>query len=275
MYPSSFDRLTRVVVTAHSRRGVLGALLGAVPALLGRDAVEAQPRSQRRFTPQGPCGDGTVKDNFCTRNNQCCTRYCNKRTKRCRCRHRGQTCRSSRNCCSRRGQGWSAGMAAARRRCPVVVARPGKPAPPVSAPAASRGTSARSMAWRTPAARGGAPAVAASAARTAAVSAGPASRPATRATRRRPVALTDSVRSAAPPTIARSSPARGARAEPAWRGMAASPAARAAPAGMASAHRSRTIPPAAHAGNARAVTACRWPRIRPAASAGSAAAVTV
>ena len=104
MDPRAFDRLTRVVVTAPSRRGVIGALLGAVPALLGVSSAEARLSSQGRFSAQGPCGDGTVEDNFCTRHDQCCTGYCNRRTERCRCRQRGETCRATRNCCKRRGQ---------------------------------------------------------------------------------------------------------------------------------------------------------------------------
>ena len=122
MEGSRFDRFTRFVGTFRSRREVFVTLLaitGLGTAAAGADAAAA--RRDRRLTAEGPCGNGGPKANRCRRHRDCCTNYCHPRQKRCRCRRRGQTCTSNRNCCRRRGQ---------RLVCRGGRCRPPGPCPP-------------------------------------------------------------------------------------------------------------------------------------------------
>ncbi|MFM9105227.1 MAG: hypothetical protein ACKOWF_00835 [Chloroflexota bacterium] len=135
MDQSSFDRIARLLGGAASRRAGLRAALGG---LLGLGAVEAAEtkgggkgkdghgrndrgrntngnrgdRGKDRVRPEGPCGDGSRKDNACTKDKQCCTGICNKKAGkknldgkgRCRCVKKNGKCKEDRNCCSRKGQ---------------------------------------------------------------------------------------------------------------------------------------------------------------------------
>ena len=55
--------------------------------------------------PAGPCGNGSVKQNRCKRNSDCCTDICEQnldnkdKLGRCRCRSHEQSCSSTINCC--------------------------------------------------------------------------------------------------------------------------------------------------------------------------------
>jgi parallel beta-helix repeat protein len=111
-----FDALLRSLTRAGSRRqavaGALAALTGGV--MIGTNA-DARPggdqepgRRKRKPNVQGPCGDGTRKDNACTKDKQCCTGICRKGLKnkdgkgRCRCLRKGKPCTEDRNCCGGR-----------------------------------------------------------------------------------------------------------------------------------------------------------------------------
>ncbi|MGI9252235.1 MAG: hypothetical protein ACR2J8_00680, partial [Thermomicrobiales bacterium] len=121
---SSFDRLARLLGGATTRRAglrtALGSLLGlaALDDAAGKDKSKGKPGSKdknrgnhdhsHRPEPEGPCGNGSRKDNACLKNSECCTGLCNtKRAKknvdgkgRCRCIQRGRKCAESRNCCN-------------------------------------------------------------------------------------------------------------------------------------------------------------------------------
>jgi hypothetical protein len=144
----SFDRIARLLGGALSRRAGLRALLGAaitLPAVAAPDAVDAaspgnRPHGERQATGgskgkgdgarkpgvAGPCGNGSRKDNICTRNQDCCTGLCNlkagdrnrDRKGRCRCSRNGRPCTEDRNCCN---------AACVNGRCNGSV----PPAPPV------------------------------------------------------------------------------------------------------------------------------------------------
>lgn len=108
MDDSRFDALSRALGGAVSRRSglvALGALLGGVA--IG-DATAASGR--KRPKPEGPCGDGSRKDNICTKGDDCCTGSCDlskgKTNKdglgRCRCVRKGGSCTEDKNCCGGR-----------------------------------------------------------------------------------------------------------------------------------------------------------------------------
>ncbi|MFM9105569.1 MAG: hypothetical protein ACKOWF_02585, partial [Chloroflexota bacterium] len=66
----------------------------------------------RRPHAEGPCGNGSRKDNICTKVKQCCSGLCNKKAGkknldgkgRCRCVRKNGKCSEDRNCCTRKGQ---------------------------------------------------------------------------------------------------------------------------------------------------------------------------
>ena len=111
----SFDRLARVLGSAVTRRAGFGAAIAALlpAAAAGRghgrrgkgNGKDRAPSRDPR--PEGPCGDGSRKDNVCTKDSQCCTNLCNKKIGkknldgkgRCRCLRRGKKCKSTSNCC--------------------------------------------------------------------------------------------------------------------------------------------------------------------------------
>jgi hypothetical protein len=119
-----FDAALRALQTGTTRRRGLGALLGVLLgsggaglAAAGAGAQERGPDEGRargggrghgrraRPRPEGPCGDGTRKDNRCRKDSQCCTGVCKKGLKnkdgsgRCRCLRRGKACTADLNCC--------------------------------------------------------------------------------------------------------------------------------------------------------------------------------
>ncbi|MFM9105658.1 MAG: hypothetical protein ACKOWF_03035 [Chloroflexota bacterium] len=125
MDQSSFDRVARLLGGAASRRAGLQAALGGLLGLgaldadakggkdngKAKDKAKAKQRGKdrdRRPAPEGPCGNGSRKDNACLKASECCTGLCNtKRAKkntdgkgRCRCIQRGRSCAEDRNCCN-------------------------------------------------------------------------------------------------------------------------------------------------------------------------------
>lgn len=136
------DRIARLLGGAATRRHGVLAVLGAVgagflpgdPAAADRQAnhgredvarIERDPRPDA----EGPCGDGTIKANRCSKNRQCCTGVCQRKRKgetgRCRCFQHGRPCTANRNCCgSAKCTGGVCGGAAA----PVPTGDPCHPA---------------------------------------------------------------------------------------------------------------------------------------------------
>jgi hypothetical protein len=116
MDPNRFDTLTRTLSTGSTRRKALTTALGSALSFLGTRQGEArrkasrgrQQERRREASAEGPCGDGSGKDNACTRHRQCCTGICHKKKNddqgRCRCRKLGQSCVGTRNCCADFGQ---------------------------------------------------------------------------------------------------------------------------------------------------------------------------
>ncbi|MFM9107091.1 MAG: hypothetical protein ACKOWF_10395 [Chloroflexota bacterium] len=117
MDQTAFDRIARLLGGAATRRqgfaAALGGMLGLGSVVAAAPAAEAKARDagrkRRRKRPgiTGPCGDGTRKDNICTKDKQCCTGICDKDLAkknrdgkgRCRCARRGQDCTEDKNCC--------------------------------------------------------------------------------------------------------------------------------------------------------------------------------
>ncbi|MFM9107944.1 MAG: hypothetical protein ACKOWF_14745 [Chloroflexota bacterium] len=122
------DLVAQALGGSANRRDGLRAAAAAVAAALTRQAAGAAPRPGA----EGPCGNGSQRDNACTRDADCCTGVCilpgkdaaasgtggNRRGKgkhnrgkgkgkgkhrapagRCRCLTAGRACADSRNCC--------------------------------------------------------------------------------------------------------------------------------------------------------------------------------
>ncbi|MGI9252801.1 MAG: hypothetical protein ACR2J8_03575, partial [Thermomicrobiales bacterium] len=116
MDQSSFDRIARLLGGATTRRSGLQAALGAAFGLgvAGADAKsggksrDKHRGGNRRPAVEGPCGNGSRKDNICTRDKDCCTDICNVKAGkknidgkgRCRCHRRGKACKADKNCCN-------------------------------------------------------------------------------------------------------------------------------------------------------------------------------
>jgi hypothetical protein len=109
MDSGTFDRVSRVLGSAMTRRSGIAAAVIALAGSIGAVA-EAKPgrRGKQRPGKQGPCGNGSRKENACTKDSQCCTGICktgmkNKDGKgRCRCVKKGKACAEDRNCCGGR-----------------------------------------------------------------------------------------------------------------------------------------------------------------------------
>jgi hypothetical protein len=99
-----FDTLARTLSASGTRRSALAALLTGSLGLLGlpQPAEGRKRRGGGNVTIEGPCGDGSRRDNSCERARDCCTGICKR--KRCRCRHQGGRCTATRNCCQVAGQ---------------------------------------------------------------------------------------------------------------------------------------------------------------------------
>ncbi len=99
-----FDSLTRSLGAVLSRRVILpGLLAGLIPAIT--EGREKRRTKRRGFSAYGPCGNHGPVANRCARHRDCCTGVCDRNAGRkygrCRCRHAGQRCRQTRNCCQR------------------------------------------------------------------------------------------------------------------------------------------------------------------------------
>ncbi len=74
----------------------------------GSGATGAADRAATRGNPgaAGPCGDGSVQQNRCTKNSDCCTDICERdltnkdKLGRCRCKRVNDSCVSNANCCA-------------------------------------------------------------------------------------------------------------------------------------------------------------------------------
>ncbi len=106
-----FDRLDRLArwIGSGNRRQVIGGALAGITAALSGSAVSDTVAMTPDIGAEGPCGNGSIKDNRCKRNRQCCTGFCRKKKGkkpygRCRCRKLNQGCTQDRNCCATAGQ---------------------------------------------------------------------------------------------------------------------------------------------------------------------------
>ena len=104
------DRLDQLArwIGAGNRRQLIGRALVGAAAVVGGAEV-AQTLAKRRVEAEGPCGNGSVRDNRCRRNRHCCTGFCDRKKGRkghgrCRCRKLNQSCQEDRNCCATAGQ---------------------------------------------------------------------------------------------------------------------------------------------------------------------------
>ncbi len=96
MDENRFDAMSRLIAASATRRRGLAAAAGA---LVGGLVTSAGATARRGAHAEGPCGDGSGKQNRCRKNTQCCTGVCNKEQGRCRCLKRGDACKSDENCC--------------------------------------------------------------------------------------------------------------------------------------------------------------------------------
>ncbi|MFM9108335.1 MAG: hypothetical protein ACKOWF_16740, partial [Chloroflexota bacterium] len=94
-----FDRIARLVGATASRRAGLAAAVGAL--LAGGAAPGALALESGAPETQGPCGNGSAKANRCRRNSDCCTRFCDRKKRKCRCLQTGKRCREDRECCNK------------------------------------------------------------------------------------------------------------------------------------------------------------------------------
>jgi DNA-binding beta-propeller fold protein YncE len=104
MDQARFDRFAAVLGAATSRRAglaaVLGVLLGGAVDTASAAGKRETSRGKGRPHAEGPCGDGSPAANRCTKDSQCCTKYCADET--CRCKPNWMTCTRADHCCSGR-----------------------------------------------------------------------------------------------------------------------------------------------------------------------------
>jgi len=115
----TFDRLTRLVSAAATRRAGIRAALGAAVGLTVLDEADAGKRGRHNgrgegANPEGPCTPYNVKNNRCRHDSDCCTNWCEKRKRpgknakdglgRCRCRRWQESCTQDTDCCLRGDQ---------------------------------------------------------------------------------------------------------------------------------------------------------------------------
>lgn len=102
-----FDRLARLICSG-SRRQVMSAGLVGAATLVGLAPAPGARAKRKAVQAEGPCGDGSARQNRCKRHNQCCTGFCRRRKHRrrgrCRCRKLNQPCRDNQSCCTRNGR---------------------------------------------------------------------------------------------------------------------------------------------------------------------------
>ncbi len=91
-----FDAALRALNAGTTRRRGLAAAAGV---RLGRGVATASAASRgKKPKPEGPCGDGSAAANRCTKNSQCCTKYCAEDM--CRCKPNYMSCGNDAHCCS-------------------------------------------------------------------------------------------------------------------------------------------------------------------------------
>ena len=101
---TSFDRITRLLGGAATRRAGIGAVVASLASAAIAGDIAA---NGGKVKPEGPCGNGRRKDNICTKDSDCCTNICNvaagktnmDEKGRCRCVRRNGACTADKNCC--------------------------------------------------------------------------------------------------------------------------------------------------------------------------------
>ncbi len=105
-----FDSIIRSRGGSSTRRSLVGLLAGVTVGVAGAEASARRGHGKRKPGAEGPCGDGSRKDNICTKDEECCTGYCdtskglmNKDGQgRCRCVRKNGVCTEDKNCCGGR-----------------------------------------------------------------------------------------------------------------------------------------------------------------------------
>ncbi len=110
MEARAFDSLARRIGAKATRRaGLRGAAAALVAGITGNMAGPGNAEAKQRRIPEGgpwvagPCGPKR-SDNACTKDGDCCTKYCRKgdgaKRGHCRCVKPGQACKKGQSCCS-------------------------------------------------------------------------------------------------------------------------------------------------------------------------------
>lgn len=104
MKSERFDQVARLISNG-SRRQVVSAGLAGVATLVGLATAPDTSAKRKKVQVEGPCGNGSARQNRCKRNRHCCTGFCDKKKGkkqhgRCRCRKLNQSCQEDRNCCA-------------------------------------------------------------------------------------------------------------------------------------------------------------------------------
>ncbi len=89
-----FDAALRALGAGTTRRR---GIASAFAVLLG-GGIAGADASRKRPAPAGPCGDGSAADNRCSKDSQCCTKYCADGS--CRCKPNWMECSKGAHCCS-------------------------------------------------------------------------------------------------------------------------------------------------------------------------------
>ena len=102
MTTENHSQLDRLLSAVHPRRAVAALAAGLASLVLLRTAdVDPGPDAvarRRKAEVQGPCGDGSGRDNRCKKNSDCCTGYCDRKEHRCRYKKAGASCTSDEQC---------------------------------------------------------------------------------------------------------------------------------------------------------------------------------
>jgi hypothetical protein len=103
-----FDSIIRSLGGSSTRRSLVGLLAGVTVGVAGAEASARRGHGKRKPGAEGPCGDGSRKDNICSNDSDCCTGICKTGLKnkdgegRCRCVRKGKECTEDKNCCGGR-----------------------------------------------------------------------------------------------------------------------------------------------------------------------------
>ncbi len=100
---STLTRLTAKLGGLTSRRAIGAAAAAALTSVAFLRSTTMEPdalanRRDNKPAPEGPCGDGSGKDNRCKRNRDCCTNFCDTGIRRCRYKALGESCGNGEQC---------------------------------------------------------------------------------------------------------------------------------------------------------------------------------